>query len=71
MDDVKCPQIENLAEITKENAIAYIKYVATLRLNQRQYFATRNTAILERCRQMEKELDALNAELLNPMPKLF
>lgn len=34
MEDVKCPQIENLQEITPEQAAEYIKYVATMRHNQ-------------------------------------
>lgn len=71
MEDVKCPQIENLQEITPEQAAEYIKYVATMRHNQRRYFATRNPKVLELSKNMEKELDALNAKLLDPQMKLF
>lgn len=71
MDDVKLPQIENLAEITPEQAVEYIKYVATMRHNQRRYFATRNPGVLELSKRMEKELDLLNAHLLDPQPRLF
>ena len=71
MDDVKLPQIENLAEITPEQAAEYIKYVATMRHNQRRYFATRNPGVLELSKRMEKELDVLNAHLLDPQPRLF
>ena len=71
MEDVKLPQIENLAEITPEQATEYIRYVATMRHNQRRYFATRNPGVLELAKRMEKELDALNAQLLDPTPRLF
>ena len=71
MEDVKLPQIENLAEITPEQAAQYIKYVATMRHNQRRYFATRNPGVLELSKRMEKELDVLNAHLLDPQPRLF
>lgn len=71
MDDVKCPQIESLQKITASQAADYIRFVSALRHNQRRYFATRYPALLDKCRDMEKQLDALNAELLNPTPKLF
>lgn len=71
MDDVQCPQIENLQEITPEQAVEYIKFVATIRHNQRRYFALRKPEILDTCKRMEKELDALNARLLDPTPRLF
>ena len=71
MDDVKLPQIENLAEITPEQATEYIRYVATMRHNQRRYFAMRNPGVLELSKRMEKELDVLNAHLLDPQPRLF
>lgn len=71
MDELKAPQIENLQEITPEQAAEYVKFVATMRHNQRRYFATRNSGVLELSKRMEKELDALNAHLLDPQPKLF
>lgn len=71
MDELKAPQIENLQEITPEQAAEYVKFVATMRHNQRRYFATRNPGVLELSKRMEKELDALNARLLDPQPKLF
>ena len=71
MEDIKVPRIESLQKITHEQAIEYVKYVATLRRYQRNYFATRYPLVLEKCRTMEKALDELNAELLNPTPKLF
>ena len=71
MEDVKCPQIENLQEITPEQAAEYIKYVATMRHNQRRWFNLHNHEALDTARKMEKDLDALNAHLLDPQPRLF
>ena len=71
MEDVKCPQIENLQEITPEQAAEYVRFVAHVRHTQRRYFTFRKPEILDESRRLEKELDALNAHLLNPRPKLF
>ena len=71
MDDVCLPKIENLAKITPEQAAQYIKYVATMRHNQRRWFNLHNHEALNTARQMEKELDKLNAHLLDPTPRLF
>lgn len=71
MDELHAPQIENLQEITPKQAAEYVRFVATMRHNQRRYFATRNADVLELSKRMEKELDALNARLLDPQPKLF
>lgn len=66
-----CPQIENLEKITPEQAAEYVRFVALLRDNQRQFFQFRNPEILETCKRLEKQLDVLNKRLLDPMPKLF
>ena len=71
METPKCPQIENLQEITPEQAAEYVRYVALLRHQQRRFFKLRNPEILESCKRLEKDLDALNASLLDPTPKLF
>lgn len=71
MDELHAPQIENLQEITLEQAAEYVRFVATMRHNQRRYFTTRNADVLELSKRMEKELDALNARLLDPTPRLF
>ena len=71
MEDMKCPQIEDLKKITPEQAAEYIRFVATMRHNQRRYFATRNPQVLELSKRMERDLDALNDQLLNPTLKLF
>lgn len=71
MEEVKLPIIEDLKKITPEQAVQYIRFVATMRHNQRRYFATRNPQVLELSKRMEKDLDALNDLLLNPSLKLF
>ena len=71
MNDVKCPQIENLQEITPEQAAEYVRFVATMRHNQKRLFNLHNVDALNTARQMEKELDALNARLLDPTPRVF
>lgn len=71
MEDVKCPQIENLQKITPEQVAEYVRFVATMRHNQNRWFRLRNVDALHTAQQMEKELDALNAHLLDPTPRLF
>ena len=71
MEDVCLPKIEDLAEITPEQAAQYIQYVATMRHNQRRWFNLHNIEALNTARQMEKELDKLNSHLLDPTPRLF
>lgn len=71
METLRAPKIEDLSKITSEQAAEYVKFVAQLRHCQRRYFATRKPDALEASKQMEKELDKLNAHLLDPTPKLF
>ena len=71
MDTLKLPQIKNLEEITPEQAEQYIRYVAELRHQQRRWFALHRSDSLEASKRMERELDAFNNELINPVPKLF
>ena len=71
MDDVKCPQIENLQKITPEQAAEYVRFVATMRHNQNRWFNLHNYDALNTARKMEKEVDVLNALLLDPTPRLF
>ena len=70
-DRTKCPQIENLEKITPEQAIEYIRYVADIRDKQRRWFTQHDYNALAVARKMERELDALNAHLLDPTPRLF
>lgn len=71
METPKCPQIQNLDKITPEQAKQYVKFVATLRHQQKRFFTFRTPELLQTCKQMETELDKLNADLLDPNPKLF
>lgn len=71
MDELKAPEIKNLQEITPELFEQYVSFVATLRHNQNRWFRLRKTDALEISRRMEKDLDDLNARLLDKTPKLF
>ena len=71
MDGLKAPEIKNLQEITPELFEQYVSFVATLRHNQNRWFRLRKTDALEISRRMEKDLDDLNARLLDKTPKLF
>lgn len=70
-DDAKCPEIENLEEITPEQAMQYVRFVSHVRHTQRRYFSFRRSDILDESKRLEKELDALNAKLLDTNLKLF
>ena len=71
MDELKAPEIKNLQEITPDLFEQYVSFVSTLRHNQNRWFRLRKIDVLETSRQMEKELDNLNARLLDKTPKLF
>ncbi len=71
MEEIKLPKIENLGEITPEQAAEYIRFVATLRHNQNRWFRLKAKDALDTSRRMERELDALNAKLMNPDNTLF
>ena len=71
MDELKAPEIKNLQEITPDLFEQYVSFVATLRHNQNRWFRLRKTDALEISSRMEKELDDLNARLLDKTPKLF
>ena len=71
METPKRPQIQNLDKITPEQAREYVQFVAHVRHTQRRFFTFHKPELLEESRRLEKELDALNASLLDPTPKLF
>lgn len=71
MDGLNAPEIKNSQEITPELFEQYVLFVATLRHNQNRWFRLRKTDTLDISRRMEKELDDLNARLLDKTPKLF
>ena len=68
---MELPKIINLQSITPEQAAEYVRYVATLRHNQNRWFRFKDPSALTISKQMEKDLDALNNRLLNPVPSLF
>ena len=71
METPKCPQIQSLEKITPEQVREYVEFVSHVRHTQRRFFTFRKPELLAESRQLEKELDALNASLLDPTPKLF
>lgn len=71
MDEIKCPQIQNLQEITPELFKEYVMFVRDLRHNQKRWFNLHNFEALGIARKMEERLDKLNDMLLDETPKLF
>lgn len=67
----KCPQIENLQEITPETFKDFVQFVADMRLNQRRWFTSHNHDALAISKDMERELDAFTARILDIQPRLF
>ena len=71
MEELKCPQIEDLQKITPELFREYVTFVRNMRHNQKRYFKFRDPVVLELSKRMEMELDKLNDKLLDDTPKLF
>lgn len=71
MEIPNVPKIENLQEITPEKMREYVSYVATMRMYQNKWFNAHDVGALNVARSMERELDKLNAYLLDPAPRLF
>lgn len=69
--EIELPKVGKIAEFTPEQIKEYIRYVATMRHNQRRWFNQKNVDALNLSRKMEKELDDFNTRLLNPVPTLF
>ena len=68
METEKAPQIENPDKITLEE---FAELVKQMRHNQRRYFAQRRTEILETCKRLEHEVDAIVAKLTDKQMYLF
>ena len=68
MEKEKSPQIENSKEITINE---FAELVKQMRHNQRRYFAQRRPEILETCKKLEKEVDAIVAKITDTQMKLF
>lgn len=71
MDELKCPEIENLQKITPESFEQYVRFVRNMRHNQNRYFRLRTREALELSKRMETELDELNNRLLCQQQTLF
>lgn len=68
MEKEKAPKIENPDKITLEE---FAKLVKQMRHNQRRYFAQRRPEILETCKRLEHEVDAIVAKLTDKQMTLF
>lgn len=68
MEKEKSSQIENSKEITIKE---FAELVKQMRYNQRRYFAQRRPEILETCKKLEKEVDAIVAKITDTQMKLF
>lgn len=69
--EIELPKVGTIAEFTPDQIKEYIRYVATMRHNQRRWFNQKNVDALNLSKKMEKELDDFNTRLLNPVPTLF
>lgn len=49
----------------------FVRLVAKMRKAQREYFRTRDPAVLEESKALEREVDAAVKELADDRPRLF
>ena len=68
METEKALQIENPDKITLEE---FAELVKQMRHNQRRYFAQRRQEILETCKRLEHEVDAIVSKLTDKQLCLF
>lgn len=68
MEEEKVPQIENPGKITLEE---FAELVRQMRHNQRRYYAQRRPEILETCKKLESEVDAVIAKLFDKQLRIF
>lgn len=68
---LKAPQKENFEKLTADDFYKFVRLVADMRHQQRRYFSTRKPDALRASRDLERTVDAIAAELLDPTPKLF
>ena len=67
-EEEKAPQIENMGEMTLEE---FAGLVRQMRHNQRRYSAQLRPEILETCKRLEHEVDAIVAKLTDKQMELF
>ena len=68
MEEEKTPQIENPGKITLKE---FAELIRQMRHNQRRYFAQRRPEILETCKRLEGEVDAVIAKMFDKQLKMF
>lgn len=68
MEEEKNPQIENPGKITLEE---FAELIRQMRHNQRRYFAQCRPEILETCKKLESEVDAVIAKMFDKQLKMF
>lgn len=68
MEEEKNTQIENPGKITLEE---FAELIRQLRHNQRRYFAQRRPEILETCKRLEREVDAIVAKITDKQMRMF
>lgn len=68
MKEEKAPQIENSGKITLEE---FAELVKQMRHNQRRYFAQRRPEILETCKKLESEVDAVIEKMFDKQLRIF
>ena len=68
MEEEKTTQIENPGKITLEE---FAELIRQMRHNQRRYFAQRRPEILETCKRLEGEVDAVIAKMFDKQLKMF
>lgn len=64
----KTPQIENFSKITYEEFVSLVKQ---MRHNQRRYFAQRRPEILETCKSLERQVDAIIDKMTDTQTSMF
>lgn len=62
------PQNENSAKMTLNEFAGLVK---EMRFNQRRYFAHRNTATLETCKKLERQVDSIINKIFDKQLELF
>ena len=68
MEEEKTTQIENPGKITLEE---FAELIRQMRHNQRRYFDQRRPEILETCKRLEGEVDAVIAKMFDKQLKMF
>lgn len=68
ISDAKVSKNENSPEITLES---FAEAVLQMRYNQRRYFRYRRPEILERCKELERQVDEMVAQITDKQLNLW